>query len=821
MRLVRHTIAALALALAAGAPAAFAQRDTLRMQGLRQPVEILRDRWGISHIYAKNEPDLFFAQGYSAARDRLFQFEMWRRQATGTTAALLGRRALQRDIGTRLHMFRGDLAREMRFYHPHGEEIITSYVRGVNAYIEETERNPALLPLEFKLLGITPGRWTPAVVVSRHQGLLGNIDQELNYGRAVATIGAERVKELANFEPGDPTIALDSAIVPTLLFDDILGLYDAFRAPLTFERTDIVAAYRSDTSGLSHLAQAAGDAGAAEPPSVSTDPWDIGSNNWVVSGKRTFSGFPIMANDPHRVQQVPSLRYMVHLVAPGWNVIGGGEPVLPGVSIGHNEYGAWGLTIFTVDGEDLYVYDVNPANALQYRYKGAWETMRVIHDTIRVKGEGPVAVALKYTRHGPVLYEDTVHHKAYALRAAWREIGSAPYMASLRMDQAKSWNEFRDASSYSRIPGENMVWADLAGNIGYQAVGIAPIRPNWSGLVPVPGDGRYEWAGYLPIKSLPHALNPEQGFWATANNNVIPPGYPYRDAVGWTWADPYRVSRIEEVLGSGRKLTLMDMEKLQQDWLSIPARTLVPLLADLTTSDSTTRKAMDMMLHWDFVLDKRSVTAGIYVAWERRLQTNVQALFVPESVRPYFRSVALTTVIGWLLAPDGHFGPAPVAGRDALLLSSLDQALGDLRQRLGPDMSAWQYGQTRYKHVLLHHPMSGAVDSATRAKLEVGPKPRGGYGNTVNSTGGGDNQTSGASFRMIADLEDWDKTVGTNNPGQSGNPESPHYGDLFKLWAVGEYFPLLYSRPKVESVAEQTTVLVPGAAGVGARGGRR
>src|SRR5581483_7184956 len=221
--------------------------------------------------------------------------------------------------------------------------------------------------------------------------------------------------------------------------------------------------------------------------------------------------------------------YWVHLVAPGWNVIGGGEPTIPGVSIGHNEFGAWGLTIFATDGEDLYVYRTNPANRRQYWYKGRWEAMRVLRDTIAVKGQAPVRIELAFTRHGPVVYEDSVRHLAYAVRAAWLEPGGAPYLASLRMDQARTWDEFRDACAFSNIPGENMVWADRMGNIGWQAVGIAPIRTNWSGLVPVPGDGRYEWADFLPIKEKPHDFNPQRGFIATANNDLIPRNYPHMD----------------------------------------------------------------------------------------------------------------------------------------------------------------------------------------------------------------------------------------------------------------------------------------------------
>src|SRR5438093_7230239 len=256
--------------------------------------------------------------------------------------------------------------------------------------------------------------------------------------QAVRVLGAKTVKDIYYLQGGDTNITPDAAIDLSLVNSSILELYNAFRRPLQF--------------------------GAGSAPEEPTAPElsrggserqeDVGSNNWVVSGRLTQSGLPMMMNDPRRRQGVPSLRYWVHLVAPGWNVIGGGEPVLPGVSIGHNEYGAWGLTIFGTDSEDLYVYETNPANPNQYKYRGAWEEMRVVADSIPIKGESAAAVELKYTRHGPVLAEDRTHHKAYALRAAWMEIGAAPYLASLRFGQAKTWREFADACTYSRLPAE-------------------------------------------------------------------------------------------------------------------------------------------------------------------------------------------------------------------------------------------------------------------------------------------------------------------------------------------------------------------------------
>ena len=820
-----HMLVVLALGIFLAAPAtARAQTGptpvTLTAPGLNAPVEIIRDHWGINHIYAETEYDLFFAQGYAAARDRLFQFEVWRAQATGTVADMLGEGELERDIGFRLFKYRGDMTQEMNHYHDRGSVIIPAYVDGVNAYIAETEADPSLLPVEFELLGIRPKRWTPEVVISRHQGLLGNIGAELNYGRAVAALGDEAVKRVANFHPGEPDIALDPAIDGALLSQDILGRYNAFRGQIRFRPEHLVPEHRGDEEAFARL-EAAMPGARAEASSWNEAPswrdalaWqdleDIGSNNWIVSGRLSESGFPLMANDPHRAQSSPSLRYWVHLVGPGWNVIGGGEPEIPGVSIGHNEYGAWGLTVYRTDGEDLYVYETDPDDPDRYRYKDGWEEMTVITEDIPVKGQAPHRAEFKYTRHGPVVFEDPDNNVAYAVRAAWLEPGGAPYLASLRMDQAKTWEEFVEACNYSNIPGENMIWADREGNIGWQAVGIAPVRRNWSGLVPVPGDGRYEWDGYLPIKAKPSVFNPGEGFFATANNHVTPPDYPYRDAIGWEWSDPYRWARASEVLGSGRRHTMADMMALQTDYHSIPARTLVPMLRHVTATDDDTERARHRLLAWDFVLAPESVMAGIYNAFESRLRGNVNALFIPENARGLLRGMAMVKIVAHLNTPGGEFGDDPVAGRDAVLLRSLEQAVADLRGKLGRDMDAWQYGQPDYKHATIFHPLSRAVSDEWADRFTVGPLPRGGNSFTLNNTGGGDNQTSGASFRIIVDTGDWDRAVGTNTPGQSGDPDSPFYENLFELWANDRYFPVFYSRERVESVAAERLMLTPG-----------
>ncbi|AHG89116.1 peptidase S45 penicillin amidase [Gemmatirosa kalamazoonensis] len=766
--------------------------DSLRAPGLHFPVEILRDSSGIAHIRARDEHDLFFAQGWNAARDRLFQLELWRRQATGTMAEALGPRWAARDRAARLFAFRGDMTRELASYHPHGAAIVQAFVDGVNARVAQVERDPSLLPPELRRLGVRPGRWTSAVVVSRHNALASNAEQEIDLARAVRAMGVDAVRAVGTFEPDPVVLAPDSAIDVDALSDSVLAPYRLWRAPVSFVAGELVA--------------------AAPVPDEQRD----GSNNWVVAGTRTASGKPLLANDPHRTIQVPSLRYWVHLTAPGWDVVGAGEPALPGVSVGHNRAGAWGLTIFGLDMEDVYVYRTDPTDARRYRYRTGWERMREIRDTIRVRGAAPQVVVLRFTRHGPVVMEDPARHLAYALRAAWLEPGTAPYLASLRLDQARTWAEFHAGAVRHLMPAENLIWADTGGTIAWQAAGIAPVRHGWTGLVPVPGDGRYEWSGFLPIAELPHVVNPPNGFVATANENNVPAGYARVDAVGrGGWADPWRVDRVREVLDTTRHATAVAMAALQHDELALPARALVPLLRALAPSDPTARWARDTLLAWDRVLAASSVPAAVYVAWERQLLRRLHERAVPAAARSYLRAVPVSRAVGWLTrpasAPTGVFGGGAglTAARDSLLAAALTAALGDLRTRLGPDPQRWRYGQPAYHHALIRHPLSGALDEESRGALDVGPAPRGGYASTVNATGNTDNQTHGASFRLVADLADWDASLGTNTPGQSGDPRDPHYRDLFGAWAVGHYFHVPYTSGAVERAAESRTVLAP------------
>ena len=760
---------------------------------LNDEVEVLRDKYGINHIYAKNQQDLFFMQGYLAAKDRLFQFEIWRRQATGTVAEIFGESELKRDIGTRLFKFRGDIKEELNHYHEDGYEIITAYTEGVNTYIQEMKNHPEELPVEFELLDIQPEFWTPEVVISRHQGLLGNIGQELNIGRAVSRIGEKKVKELLWLHPKDPSLKLDKKIRKEDLDRDILGLYNAFRTPVKFKKEYLQAKYQKKGALASLLPKKVEDL---------EDVFSIGSNNWAISGNKSFNGSPILANDPHRSIVAPSLRYITHLVAPGWNVIGGGEPEIPGISIGHNGFGAWGLTVFRTDAEDLYVYEINPKNSKQYWHKGEWLDFKEIKETIAVKGNENHEIVLQYSIHGPVTFVDENRNRAYAVKCGWLEVGGSPYLASLRMNQSQSWEEFREACSYSHIPGENMVWADKDGTIGWQAVGIAPIRNTHSGLVPVLGDGSYEWDGYLPIKEKPHVVNPSSGFFASANQNVTPASYKQWNAIGFSWSDPYRGDRVNSVLSneSKNKFTMQDMMDLQVDYHSLPSEKLIKMI-DQTSLDLANKKYFEMLLAWNNKLTATSVEAAIYVNWERTIIREFHDKYVPKNVKGLL-NIQLFKIIE-------RINKLPAKERDEFLKNTFITSNKELKSKFGTETSKWLYGQQEYKHIKIKHPLEHIVNDSIYKLVSFKTYPRGGNAYTPGSSGSNLRQSSGASFRVVIDTKDWDNSVATNSPGQSGDPNSIFYRNLYEDWANDSFFELHYSKQKVNANLHNKKVYYP------------
>jgi penicillin amidase len=747
-------------------------RGRLKVEGLQQPVKVLRDRWGVAHIYARNQHDLFFAQGFVAAQDRLFQMELWKRSGQGRLAEILGPSALQRDIDARLLSYRGDMKLEFESYSPDSKEILESFTAGINAYIaSRTASGGQGLPLEFQIAGFQPEPWKPTDCLNRMAAfsMTGNAFAELAHAQAVHTVGAVAASPLFDF---DPPVALEPA--PGT---DLAGLFPTLLRNLVGSDKGI------EFSKAAHE-----------------------SNNWTVSGKLTRSGKPLLANDPHRVIAEPSLRYMVHLLAPGWDVIGAGEPALPGVALGHNQNIAWGFTIFGIDQQDLYLEDLNPADSSQYKTPQGWENLQVRKEAFGIRGSPEVQVDLKFTRHGPVLWDDG--KRALALHWVGAEPGTAGYLGSLAVDRAQNWQEFEAAMPRWKVPSENIIYADRDGNIGEHSAGLAPLRKNWNGLLPVPGTGGYEWSGFVPTAELPHQFNPAGGFIATANHKMIPKKYRYN--VGYSWAPPYRFQRISQVLKqaqSGEKLDVEALERLQSDVLSLPALRLIDLLRAALHRENPSAGA-ELLLRWNFEVKAESAAAALYEVWLPIVTQETMNLAAPPPARSVLEEWSPRQVLGYLEGINHSAWDTLVATRDNMLRKSLQKAWGEMERLQGPDPAGWWWGGLH--NAYFRHPLDHATDAA--ALMDLGPVPRPGDEYTVNATGYSDNsfdQVSGASYREILDLSDWDRSVTVNTPGQSGQPGSPHYSDLLPLWSEGKYFPLAYSQEAVEKDATDKLVLVP------------
>ena len=758
---------------------------TLSVPGLRDEVSVVRDKWGIPHIYAKNVDDLFFAQGYVQAQDRLFQMDLWRRGTQGQLAEILGPEYLERDRLSRLLQYKGDMELEWSSYGPGAKQIIAQFVKGINAWIDHVGDRA---PIEFTIAGYGPGRWEPEDILSRAEGFLmsGNATGELWRSRLVLAVGAERAAKLL---PPDPVVAV--------------------QAP---NRLDLQLLDRRVSEALANIGAGASGFGqnlrlrASASPGEQTE-LDGGSNNWVVSGAKSVTGHPLLANDPHRALDHPSLRYLVHLNAPGWNVIGAGQPWLPGVSFGHNDRVAWGATLFRADVQDLYVEKINPQNPQQYEYKGQWVDFKTRVDHIKVKGRSaPEEVQLQYTRHGPVILIERDKNLAFALRWTGAEPGTAAYLGSLGIDQSKTCTEFRSGLKSWKVPGENLICADVDGNIALQSAALTPIRQNWPGLLPIPGwTGEYEWSGWYGLDDLPHEINPKSGFVATANHNTLPPGE--KRIINYEWSDPARINRIREVLTSKQKFDISDFQRLQHDATAWNAEQLVPLLAKVRASEQDTEAARSKLVSWDRNLSKEKGEAAIYVMFEQRLRDRVFADKVPGPLASEYPSRAGQLLVPLLLSPTTEwFGADPIATRDRILIEALSAAVKDLKGKLGDDMNVWKWGSL---HTAIFRHSLGA-DNETQKLLNVGPIPRSGYGLTPFATGGrGFEQNSGSSFREILDPSNWDRSVATSAPGQSGQPSSPHFDDLAKLWGNEQYFPLSFTRAAVTQNTETTLTLTP------------
>jgi penicillin amidase len=713
------------------------------LPGLQEEVEILRDPWGVPHIFAKNLDDLFFAQGFVQAQDRLWQMEMYRRVGEGRLAEILGPEAIPHDRLARLLMYRGPWTdEEFSSYHPEGRRILEAFSAGVNAYMEEMKDH---LPVEFELTGIRPEPWMPETPLLRMQTAmpLGDARRELRLARQVAELGPAEANRRA-----DPTpyreLTIPQGVDLSLIGPEVEEALSGLRGVMP--RPELVPPYDSWL-----LADSSQNEGAQEE--------SPGSNNWVIAPELTATGTVLVANDPHRGVTNPSLRYIVHLDAPGWTAVGSTEPVLPGVAIGHNGRVAWGLTIVGTDQSDVYVERLNPDDPNQVWWQGAWEPLEVIVDTIPVRGQGPEMIELKFSRHGPIFFQDPENNLAYALRSTMHEPGSTGYLPALRLNVVDDCREFLEELDYWKAPTENMICGDAEGNIAWQASAASPRREGWLGRLPVPGTGGYEWQGFRD--DLPREFNPERGWIGTANHDIHPPGYDpplfFKSASSFP-----RFERVAEVLSSGDGFTLEDSKALQQDAFSASAAAAVTIFRGWVSADAELEDARADMADWDGVYRRESRAAAIYDRVRRHFPAGVRLVDLSE------------------------------AQRVEVLEEVIAEGLEDLKERQGEDRAEWRWGRAQrseFPHTLVEVYDLPAIE-------------RSGGAGTVAATG--------ATYRHIIDFSDLDASVASNAPGQSGRPGSPYYGNLAESWGAGEYFPLLFSREAVEARAEHRLVLKPG-----------
>ncbi len=766
--MIRSFAAALLLTTAAAAqdapPGAYTEARSL--PGLTAPGEIVIDRAGIPHIYAANARDGFFLQGYAVARDRLWQIDLWRKRGLGRLSASFGPQFVTQDRAARLLLYRGDMAAEWAAYPAAAKGWTEAFAAGINAYVADVESGRAPLPLEFKATNTRPERWQADDVVRiRSNALASNLASEVARARALCG-GDLKYEPLRRELAPAHSVTIPKGLDPCSIPADVLDDYALGTGDVRFDGQKIMVA--------------------------SLDP-DIqeGSNNWVIGAARSATGRPILANDPHRVHAVPNLRYLSHIDTPELKIAGSGEPALPGISFGHNEDVAWALTIFAIDQQDLVV------NSKATKFTA-------VRETIEVKGEAPREAVLKFTEDGPIIHEDPVSGRSFALRATWTRPGASAYFNASWAWTAKTWDDFLVARDHWGAPPLNLLFANRAGDIGWAPGGFVPMRAAGDGLLPVPAGKAHRWTGLLDAKLMPVKHNPTEGWIATANEMNIPAGYPH--LLGLEWADRSRITRISEVIGSNPKFALTDAMALQNDPTSPMARRAVALLKGLSGRDANERAALALLTGWDGHEGPDSAPAALYEIWaSRHLPVSAVKAIVPEPARRNFGRTSIGNILP-VLEDGSLLGPDHAALRAEVLLGSLGTAFTETTGLLGPDPATWRWGALHRADFQPALPIAGR-DTERR----VGPVPIGGSGSTPMAMGSSSDfrVASGASVRVVLDVGAWDNSMAINTPGQSGDPASPHYRDLFARWATGNYVPFVWSRTKVLSQAERIIRVSP------------
>ncbi|HZP26503.1 MAG TPA: penicillin acylase family protein [Dehalococcoidia bacterium] len=755
----------------------------LRLRGLSGGVEIIRDRWGVPHIYADNLRDLFLAIGYAQAQDRLWQLELHRRAGVGRLSEVFGPEALPLDRLVRRIGFHRAAQREWEEMEAAEQQLLEAYAAGVNACMAS-----ATLPPEFTLLRLRPEPWQPLDTLTfarfMNWGLAGNWEEELLRSWVVARFGAEIAVEMENTYPVGKPLTIPAG---SLAAGPAPGLLDEY----------------SRSSELAGLTSAL-------------------SNAWAIAGTRSTTGQPLLANDPHLTLTTPSTWYEMHLECPEVRAAGVGIAGVPGIIIGHNQRVAWGVTAALIDGDDLFVERINPDDPTQYEYRSAWEQGEVVREEIRVRGRSePVVEEILLTSHGPVVNQPenpcfAGEERTMALRTVGLE--RAHQVAGLlKLMQASDWPEFRQAARHWPGATINFVYADVDGNIGYQMGGLVPLRGHGLGLLPAPGwSGEYDWQGFVPFEELPSVLNPREGWVANANNQVSDDLrlFSTRYAAG------DRVERIMQLLAQKQSLERDDFASMQADVYSAQGEELAAWLLALQPADHWQERAQTFVRAWDHCLTTDSVGASVVQAFA----ANLVRLALEEKLGEW-ADFYLGKAVHPLKRGGGFFGyaapwlgglmerhPDWFAGRTwrQAMRSALSDAIADLRERLGDDMSTWQWGRLHLQH--FNHTLGRRPGPAQL--FNRGPVPLGGDLNTLSQAAyapydGYDVNRWSVSWRQIIDLSDFNRSLAALPGGQSGHPASRHYDDLTPLWQRGEYHPMPWDRSEVERHAEARLELLP------------
>jgi penicillin G amidase len=766
-------------------------RGMLTLSALHQPVEVLRDRWGVPHIYAQNTHDLFVAQGFVHAQDRLWQMESQRRLGFGRLAELIGKRAIDTDRYMRILGLGRAAQQDVAHLSDEARTTIEAYVRGVNAFITQ---NRTKLPPEFMLLRHVPEHWQIVDVLVWGKvmalSLSGNWSQEVLRAQMIAQVGSAR----------------------------------AAQYQLT-ARTDLPFIVPADIRYTPDLGQSALDLAQSAQPWLNESN-DRGSNNWVVSGARTKSGLPLLANDPHLGLTVPSIWYEVHLNAPDYHVAGASFAGVPGVVIGHNTQIAWGVTNSMTDLQDLYMerFDLSDAAGLRYEYRGQWQQAELVYETINVKGGAPVIEPVRITRHGPIITpltkaDGSRENNPLALR--WTALDHSTLVDSiLALNRATDWQSFRNALRKWDVPPQNFVYADVAGNIGYQLAGNIPIRAQGDGKLPAPGwNGEYEWQGFIPFEKLPMQFNPPEGCVVTANNQIVADDFV--PPVRGEWSNGWRAARIRQLIQQYPLHDNATFARIHADQRSLSGLELISIAGRLPDGDALANQARAILSGWDGELHIDSIGATIAVQLLDELKT---AVFAPVSQTMHhvvgfgafasrpgqdYMARSLPQILAALISNNNDWFDD---GRtwDQILALAWPKTLTTIRERLGDDPLKWRYGN--WHTLKFNHPL-GAIPGIGKL-FSRGPYPFGGNGDTVNVCGittapGGVTTYSTASLRIICDPSDWEQCRSIHPVGQSGHFLSQHYADFIKPWLNTEYHPMPWDRRRVEEMSQDKLTLTP------------